>query len=172
MKWKRSNTNDQIDSENLSDYLMNLFDEEMDKGHTLKVAIGTDSQRSGKRYKFATVILITTYQDLGGGVIVGRGGIIISTIYYMDLKSKGKEGVNERMLIEVSKSIEHAYELASLMDLYEIKLEIHADINPNPKWESNKALSQAIGYILGMGYEFRIKPSAPASSNAADRLCG
>jgi predicted RNase H-related nuclease YkuK (DUF458 family) len=49
-------------------------------------------------------------------------------------------------------------------------VEIHADINPNPKHDSNKALQQAVGYILGMGYDFKIKPEAP-SSNCADRFC-
>jgi predicted RNase H-related nuclease YkuK (DUF458 family) len=34
-----------------------------------------------------------------------------------------------------------------------------------PKWESNKALQQAIGYILGMGYQFKIKPDAYAASS-------
>jgi predicted RNase H-related nuclease YkuK (DUF458 family) len=48
-------------------------------------------------------------------------------------------------------------------------MEIHADINPDPKWESNKALSQAIGYILGMGYEFKVKPSAWAASYCGDK---
>ena len=49
--------------------------EELDKGYTLKVSIGTDSQKVTKgEYKFATVILISTSEDLGG-VVVGRGGV-------------------------------------------------------------------------------------------------
>ena len=75
------------------------------------------------------------------------------------------------MVFEVGKSVEVAYEVAPLFDLYEIKLEIHADINPNPEHDSNKALQQAVGYILGMGYEFKIKPDAWAASSAADKKC-
>ena len=71
MKWKR---NDKVIEEPIVDYLEKLFEEELAKGRTLKVSVGTDSQKSGKLYKFATVILITTSEDLGGGVIVGRGG--------------------------------------------------------------------------------------------------
>jgi hypothetical protein len=56
------------------------------------------------------------------------------------------------------------------LDLYEVKLEIHADINPNPMFESNKALQQSVGYILGMGYNFKIKPDAIASSSCADKI--
>jgi predicted RNase H-related nuclease YkuK (DUF458 family) len=84
---------------------------------------------------------------------------------------RDKELVNERMVFEVGKSIEVAGEVAELLDLYEIPLAIHADINPNPKHESNKALQSAVGYILGMGYDFKVKPESYASSNIADKLC-
>ena len=161
MKWKRNDVNI---TEPITDYLEKIFDEELGKGYQLKVSIGTDSSRSGKpgHYKFATVILISTYEDLGGGVIVGRGGIVVHTTYYNQFKNRAKELVNERMVFEVGKSVEVAYEVAPLLDLYEISLEVHADINPNPMHESNKALQQAVGYILGMGYQFKIKPEAIA----------
>ena len=177
MKWIRNN---KPIEEDLVDYLQNLFDEQMEKNRTLKVSIGTDSQKiKGTLYKFATVILITATEDLGGGVIWGRGGMIISSTYNHDFMKKDsgdgrkrdKELVNERMVFEVGKSIEVATEIAELLDVYEIPLEIHADINPNPKHDSNKALQSAVGYILGMGYEFKIKPEAWAASTAADRKC-
>jgi predicted RNase H-related nuclease YkuK (DUF458 family) len=166
-KWKR---NDKVIVEPIAEYLEKLFDEEIAMGHSLVVSVGTDSQKSGKGYKFATVIMISTSQDLGG-VVVGRGGMIISSVYNHIFKARNKELVNERMVYEVGKSIEVAYDIAPLLDLYEIKLEIHADINPNPLYESNKALQTAIGYILGMGYEFKIKPDAWAASTGADKLC-
>jgi len=167
MKWKRSNIT--ID-EPIVDYLEKLFDAEIAKGYDLKISVGTDSQKVGRSYKFATVILITTSEDLGG-VIVGRGGVILSATYFNEFKQKNKELVNERMVFEVGKSVEAAYEIAPLLDLYGIKLEIHADINPDPKWESNKALQQAVGYILGMGYDFKVKPNAYSASNCADKFC-
>jgi len=168
MNWKR--TNKKI-TEPIGEFLEKLIQEETEKGYTLQVSIGTDSQRSGRGYKFATVILITTQEDLGGGVLVGRGGIVLYATYQVDTYSRGKAGVNERMLLEVSKSIEVAYEVSEMLDLYGIKLEIHADINPNPLHESNKALQQAVGYILGMGYNFKIKPDSIAASYGADHLC-
>lgn len=168
MEWKR---NEKLIEEPIVDYLEKLIEQELAKGFNLKVSIGTDSQKAEKgKYKFATVILISTAQDLGG-IIVGRGGMIISSTYYHGFKKTNKELVNERMVFEVGKSIEVAYELAPLLDLYEIPLEIHADINPNPEHESNKALQQAIGYILGMGYQFKVKPEAFAASNGADKFC-
>lgn len=168
MEWKR---NDKIIDKPILNYLESLIEEELSKNYSLKVSIGTDSQKAEKgTYKFATVILITTSEDLGD-VVVGRGGIIIYSTYYHYFKKTNKELVNERMVFEVSKSVEVAYELATLLDLYDIPLEIHADINPDPNHASNKALQQAVGYILGMGYEFKIKPDAFAATNGADKFC-
>ena len=176
MEWKRNN---KVIEEPIVDYLEKLLDEQLAKNYKLKVSIGTDSQKITKTlYKFATVILITSTEDLGGGVIWGRGGMIISTTYNHDFMKKNDDAkkrdkglVNERMVFEVGKSIEVATQVAELLDLYEIHLEIHADINPDPKHESNKALQSAVGYILGMGYEFKVKPFAPAASNVADKIC-
>ncbi len=169
MKWKR---NDVVIKEPIVEYLEKIFDEEIDKGMKLSVSIGTDSQKASKgSYKFATVILIRMTENMGGGVTVGRGGKLISATYYHDFKARDKELVNERMVFEVGKSVEVAYQIAPLLDLYEIPLEIHADINPDPRHDSNKALQQAIGYILGMGYSFKVKPDAWTSSYAADHMC-
>lgn len=176
MEWKRNN---KVIEESIVDYLEKLFDEQLAKNYNIKVSIGTDSQKISKTlYKFATIILITSTEDLGGGVIWGRGGMIVSATYNHDFmkkevdgKKRDKELVNERMVFEVGKSIEIATQIAELLDLYEIKMEIHADINPDPKHESNKALQSAVGYILGMGYDFKIKPEAWAASTGADNLC-
>jgi predicted RNase H-related nuclease YkuK (DUF458 family) len=166
-KWKRM-TKGPINMP-LLDYLEKIFEGEAEKGYQIKIAVGTDSQRSGRGYKFATVIVISTYEDLGGGTVVGRGGMVIGANYFSSKYKKNKEGVKERMLYEVSKSIEVAYEIAPLLDLYDIPLEVHADINPDIKWESSKALQEAVGYILGMGYDFKVKPDAWAASKGADK---
>jgi len=74
------------------------------------------------------------------------------------------------MLIEVQHSIEIAYQLCPLLDLYEVDLEVHADINTNPHFKSNPALNEAMGYILGMGFIFKAKPESFASTNCANKL--
>ena len=166
MKWERAGKKINVP---LTEYLDNLIKEELSLNRQLKVSIGTDSQRSGAGYKFATVILITVKEDLGNNTLIGRGGKIISSTYHLKVHTKNKDSVNERMLTEVTKSIEVAYQIADLLDSYNIKMEIHADINPDPKWESNKTLNQAIGYILGMGYEFKVKPMAWAATYCGDK---
>jgi len=168
MKWQRAGKNINLP---IGEYIDKIITEEKLLNRELLISIGTDSQRNGKTYKFATVILISVRENLGGGVSVGRGGKIISATYNLNMFGKNKEGVNERMLTEVSKSIEVAYEISPILEKHNVKMEIHADINPDPKWESNKALSHAVGYILGMGYEFKIKPESWAASYVGDRYC-
>jgi predicted RNase H-related nuclease YkuK (DUF458 family) len=74
------------------------------------------------------------------------------------------------MLVEVAKSIEIAYELCDLFTRYDVDMEVHADINTNPQFKSNVALSEATGYILGMGFAFKTKPEAFASSSCANKM--
>jgi predicted RNase H-related nuclease YkuK (DUF458 family) len=72
--------------------------------------------------------------------------------------------------MEVNKSIEVAYELCSLFTKYDVDMEVHADINTNPQFKSNDALREAMGYILGMGFVFKAKPDAFASSSCANKM--
>jgi len=76
----------------------------------------------------------------------------------------------ERMIMEVGRSVEVAYTLCPLLDLYDVALEVHADINTDPAFESNAALKEAMGYILSMGFVFRAKPDAVAASCCADKV--
>lgn len=174
MKWKRISKG--FINEPLVDYLEKVFIEEMSNGYNLKVYIGTDSQRARGGYKFATVVIIGLMESIGlnkdgSEIFKGRGGIKIGGTYFDTNQVKGRPGVKERMLKEVGKSIEVAYEISPLLDLYDIPLEVHADVNPDVRFDSNKAFSEVVGYIMGMGYDFKVKPDAWASSSAADRLC-
>jgi len=51
-----------------------------------------------------------------------------------------------------------------------VDLEVHADINTNPNFKSNDALKEAMGYIVGMGFAFKAKPDAFASSACANKM--
>jgi predicted RNase H-related nuclease YkuK (DUF458 family) len=126
-------------------------------GYHLKVCIGTDSQVKGPSTDFATVIVLLREK---------HGGFM----YICQEKTTQKMGIKERMLVEVQKSIETAYAICDLLDLYDVDLEVHADINTNPMFKSNKALNEAMGYILSMGFIFKAKPEAFASSTCADKM--
>jgi predicted RNase H-related nuclease YkuK (DUF458 family) len=130
---------------------------ETEKGFHLKVCIGTDSQVKGPVTDFATVIVLLREH---------HGGFM----YIHQEKTLQKMSIKERMLVEVQKSIETAYSVCDLLDLYDVDLEVHADINTNPMFKSNKALNEAMGYILSMGFIFKAKPEAFASSTCADKM--
>lgn len=130
---------------------------ETEAGHRLKVCIGTDSQVKGDETEFATVIVFLRE---------GRGGFM----FIHNEKSRQQFAIKERMLVEVAKSIEIAFELCDLFTLYDVDMEVHADINTNPHFKSNEALREAMGYILGMGFAFKAKPEAFASSSCANKM--
>lgn len=171
-------------NEPIIEYLEELIKEVRDGGFNVKIAIGTDSQKRGRGYNFATVILVMMETSLGidkdgSEIIKGKGAKVIYKKFWEEMKASTKEKkhreievLNQRMILEVSKSIEVAYEIQPLLDALGVKMEIHADINPDPeRGLSNMVLKEAAGYIMGMGYDFKIKPLAYAASKAADKLC-
>ena len=141
----------------IEDEVRRVIVREKEMGHQLKVCIGTDSQVKSRETEFATVIVF---------IRKGKGGFM----YIHNETSTKKMSVKQRMLLEVAKSIEVAYALCRLFTLYNVDMEVHADINTNPSFKSNDALKEAMGYILGMGFAFKAKPHAFASSNCANKV--
>ena len=156
MKWRR------YDGNTLDDGILaavrRTLEREQAAGHKLKVCIGTDSQVRGKTIEFATVIVFLREK---------KGGFMFIANY----RSKQKMSLRERMIQEVGRSVEIAYALCNLLDEFNVELEVHADINTDPHFKSNVALKEAMGYILGMGFVFKAKPDAFASSSCADKVC-
>ncbi len=141
----------------IKDAVEDAIKRETAAGFKLKVCIGTDSQVKGIETEFATVIVFLRE---------GRGGFM----FIHNEKTKYQYSIKERMLVEVAKSIEIAYELCNLFTQYDVAMEVHADINTNPSFKSNEALREAMGYILGMGFAFKAKPEAFASSSCANKV--
>ena len=146
LKWRRFN-GDPINIP-IIEAVENAIKRETNNGYKLKVCIGTDSQVKGSETEFATVIVFLRE---------GHGGFMFIH--------------NEKTRQEFSiKSIEIAYELCNLFTVYDVDMEVHADINTNPHFKSNDALKEAMGYILGMGFAFKAKPEAFASSSCANKV--
>lgn len=155
MHWRKFN-GEPIELE-IKDAVETAIKREISNGYHLKVCIGTDSQVKGKETEFATVIVFLRE---------GHGGFMFIHNY----KTCMNYSIKERMLVEVAKSIEVAYELCDLFNIYDVDMEVHADINTNPNFKSNDALKEAMGYILGMGFAFKAKPEAIASSCCANKV--
>lgn len=155
MEWQKFN------GETLQNSLVDAAEasiiKEQELGNHLKVYIGTDSQVKRGIVEFATVVVFLRSH---------KGGFM----YIRKEKKQQKMSIKERMLLEVQRSVETAYLLCPLLDLYDIDLEVHADINTNPQFKSNPALHEAMGYILGMGFIFKAKPESFASTNCANKM--
>src|SRR5215207_6516968 len=141
----------------IADEIMAVIARERAVGHELKVCIGSDSQVKGKETEFGTVIVF---------IRKGKGGFM----YIHNETTKQKMSIKQRMLTEVAMSIDVAYGLCRLFTLYDVDMEVHADINTNPSFKSNDALKEAMGYIMGMGFAFKAKPEAFASSSCANKV--
>lgn len=155
MKWRRFNG--QTIKLPIKEAVKQTIIKENGLGHKLKVCIGTDSQVRGGVIEFATVIVFLREK---------KGGFM----FIHNNKTKQTMGIRERMITEVAKSVEVAYDLCDILDAYDVALEVHADINTDPHFKSNTALKEAMGYILGMGFVFKAKPDAFASTSCADKM--
>jgi predicted RNase H-related nuclease YkuK (DUF458 family) len=154
MLWRKFNGDYLQDT--IKDSVEQAIKRESRLGNKLKVCIGSDSQVKGKETEFATVVVFLRE---------GSGGFM----FIQNDTSFRQYSIKERMLVEVAKSIEVAYDLCSLFTEYNIEMEVHADINTSPHFKSNEALKEAMGYILGMGFAFKAKPEAFASSCCANK---
>lgn len=128
-----------------------------------KVYLGCDSVRylkKGRKWaRFATVAIVH---------MNGKNGCrIFSNISHepdYDLKANRPK---MRMMNEVSKVCMLYNQLAPFIDEFDV--EIHLDINTDPRHGSNCAASEAAGYVLGMtGIQPKLKPESWAASFGAD----
>src|SRR6476469_6933822 len=132
MKWRKFN-GDPIELP-IYQAVENAIKRETAAGFRLKVCIGTDSQVKGQETEYATVIVFLRE---------GHGGFM----FIQNERTRQPITIKERMLLEVARSIEMAYELCNLFTLDKVDMEVHADINTNPSVKSNVALREAMGYI-------------------------
>lgn len=130
-----------------------------------RVYLGCDSvrfEKDNKRFaKFATICVVHKNCTSGCRIFSHKS---VEPDY--DMK---KNQPKMRMMNEVMKVTELYQQLAPILMDYDV--EIHLDINVDPKHGSNCAASEAAGYVLGMtGIEPKLKPESFAASFGADAV--
>lgn len=149
MKFKRLTDYKSVDvKEYVTDYIINNDD--------IRVLVGCDSQQFGRFLKYVTVIVL--YHEGKGGHVLFKAERVPKT-----------RAIKEKILGEVNRSIELATYLK-----YEAGIEvdqIDLDINDDPLYKSNAALTEAVGYVLGMGFHVAHKPEELYAVRAANMLC-
>lgn len=151
------NMNGKIFRNSITKLVKEAIIREQANGHQLKVCVGSDSHVYGESVSYATAVVIIR-KGKGAFAFIRKERVI------------QKISIKERMLNEVNRSVEIAFAICSILEMYDVEMEVHADINTEPEYKSNAALKDAMGYILGMGYVFKAKPFAFASSNCADMM--
>ena len=130
-----------------------------------KVYLGCDSVRYLKRgsnyARYATVAIVHKNGNNGCRIFSHR-----STEPDYDLK---KNRPKMRMMNEVMKVCSLYNQIAPFIDEFDV--EIHLDVNTDPKYGSNCAATEAAGYVLGMtGIHAKLKPDSFAASYGADAI--
>jgi predicted RNase H-related nuclease YkuK (DUF458 family) len=73
-----------------------------------------------------------------------------------------------RLLMEVQYALEAFYAIEDIVG--NRRLEVHLDVNPDPRHASNVVTSEALGWVRGLGIQARIKPDSFAATTAADHF--
>lgn len=141
----------------ISGEVKQVIEMEYAKGNSIAVCIGTDSQVKGSCIELATVIVFIRKGN-GGFMFISKETLV------------QKMNIKERMMHEVNRSIEVAYEINPVLEAFNINVEVHMDINTSESFKSNAALKDAAGYVSGMGFMFKAKPQAFASSSCANKV--
>lgn len=132
------------------------------------VYIGTDSSTGKKYTQFITVIIIHHGAKSGNG----KGCEVFPYITSLPKYSRGR--MKEKLMKEVQISMEHYYSIyydeSGELALPNDTVEIHIDINPDPKHKSSIAVKEAIGYVTGQGLIAKVKPHALAATGTSDWL--
>lgn len=123
------------------------------------VYIGTDSIRYKKNKqwyaKYSTVIIV--HMDSKKGCKLFHESV--------DMPDYGN--LKQRLLTEVQFAVAAASEVIDVLG--DRHMEIHLDINPNPKHKSSVAVKEALGWVKGsLGIDAKIKPASFAATHAAD----
>lgn len=141
----------------ISDEVKQAIEKENAMGNRIHICVGTDSQVKSSCIEFATVIVFVRKGN-GAFMFINKETVV------------QKMNIKERMMMEVTRSIEVAYEISPVLEAFNMNVEVHADINASEAFKSNVALKDAAGYVSGMGFMFKSKPQAFASSSCANKI--
>jgi len=133
----------------------------LESSETSSVYVGADSIRYKKNdrwYAKYSVVIILHKESKHG-----------CRVFHESVDMPDYGNLKQRLLTEVQLAVSAATEILDVLG--KRHLEVHLDINPNPKYKSNVAVKEALGWVRGsLGIEAEIKPRAWAASTAADHV--
>lgn len=121
-----------------------------------KIYVGCDSRQLRDYTLFVTVVVIHYDGNKGARVVPFSERV-------PKIQSR-----HWRLVQETHYSTGLALELRDVVGSRELL--VHLDYNPSDKHKSNGVVKEAIGYVLGQGLQYKLKPDAWAATSAADWL--
>ena len=133
----------------------------LNSSETSSVYVGADSirfKRNGLWFaKYSTVVILHMDSKHGG------------KIFHKNVEMRDFGNLRQRLITEAGFAIDAATAILDVVG--QRKLEIHLDLNPNPRYKSNIAVKEALGYVKGStGIDAKVKPDSFAASHAADHV--
>lgn len=125
----------------------------------------TKKKKDGKavwKARYSTVIIL--HKDSN------KGCQIFHNTEVLDDYGTDKGGnLRVRLMNEAGFSIYAAFELLDAIE--DRHLEIHLDINPDPRHKSSIAIKEAVGWVRGsIGIDPKVKPDGWAATHGADHI--
>jgi predicted RNase H-related nuclease YkuK (DUF458 family) len=133
----------------------------LNSSETSSVYVGADSirfKRNGLWFaKYSTVVILHMDSNHGG------------KIFHKNVEMRDFGNLRQRLITEAGFAIDAATAILDVVG--QRKLEIHLDLNPNPRYKSNIAVKEALGYVKGStGIDAKVKPDSFAATHAADHV--
>lgn len=152
--------------ENVGEYVLEF----LRKYPHSKVVVGCDSQHSGGNIQYAIIIALFYPERRGAHLVYKK---------FSRRMQKTNLSLYERIWAEIESTRELAQALEEYIwdsdYLYEIGydglqnfVQVHIDVNDNPRYKSNVLLNSAVGYLTGLGFNVSCKPTSWVASCAAD----
>ena len=132
-------------------------------------------------------ISIKDYVDKNGTVYVGTDSQLFSTrcVYvtaicihdadrhiakYYFARQKDMSGDSKSLKYKITKEVSYSIEVALLVleAFPDAAIEIHADVGTSKRSATRKFVEFIRGWIIGLGFDYQVKPHSWASSSVAD----
>ncbi len=130
----------------------------LDSSKQSSIYIGCDSLRVPKKNKALYSTVVVLHMDSKRGC----------KIFHNQKTVPDYGQMRPRLLMEVQYALEAFYAIEDIVG--NRRLEVHLDVNPDPRHASNVVTNEALGWVRGLGIQARIKPDSFAATTAADHF--
>jgi predicted RNase H-related nuclease YkuK (DUF458 family) len=142
----------------------------------------------GNEYTICEIVdSIKDYVHLGGKIFVGTDSMLFtsSCVYataiclhnadmkvakYFYSKARDRTGLSKNLKHKITKEVNYSIDVSLFLleQFPDADIEIHADVGTSKKSATSKFVEFIRGWIIGSGFEYKIKPNSWASSSVAD----